>query len=276
MGVCKGNIGNLMQHWVLAEVIHRLAEPDLLPAKQVHLLLVTTHSMAPWSVPRAQADYAFNAARRREPARRNSHYESAWHGLSVRQGVPYPSSAALAVKIWPSERRRLSLLLCENDRSVADEIEGWLALPEIAENVPHRVLHRGDWRARFSQPLAMSSPLPDAIFIEMDPMRFESHPPAHAEGATLYAADLRTIVTNLENLRGVPTVLQNSSFSANNNNPHDIVAAVVDGILAPADFVLQARVEADGNMISLVYSTDLHLWDRAEDLNAIFHAWLRA
>src|SRR5690242_7040192 len=76
MGLCKGNRGNLMQHWVLCEVLHRLGQQDF-----KHLSLSCTHSMAPCSMPERQADEdghrcrrTFNEARMRAPADRTSEF----------------------------------------------------------------------------------------------------------------------------------------------------------------------------------------------------------
>jgi hypothetical protein len=280
MGVCRGNKGNLMQHWVLCETLARLQM--LLPVEHSHLLLVTTHSMAPWSVPRKlanpQADYSrpvFDAVRQRAVPQRNSVYETAWHNLSVRHGIPYPSSAAFAVNVWPGDRR-LSLLLCEANPSVADEIDGWLSLPETIGRLQHRTLHRGNWQLRFAQPLAPQNALPDAIYVEMDPMRFEGHPPAQAarnDTAALYIEELNLVAAALIPLQ-MPVVIQISSFSANNNNPHDNTVAAINGVLIPAGFSLQARVEADGNMISLIYVRGLGLWDSPNVLHRQFVHWV--
>jgi hypothetical protein len=49
MGLCRGNVGNLMQHWTLAETLAELRNQF---DEESHLLFVTSHSMAPWSVPR--------------------------------------------------------------------------------------------------------------------------------------------------------------------------------------------------------------------------------
>ena len=46
MGLCKGNLGNLMQHWVLCETLGRLGEQEF---ESLHM--ICTHSMAPWSLP---------------------------------------------------------------------------------------------------------------------------------------------------------------------------------------------------------------------------------
>src|SRR5207302_2024849 len=42
MGLCKANRGNLMQHWVLCEVLRRVGQQEF-----KHLLFTCTHSMAP-------------------------------------------------------------------------------------------------------------------------------------------------------------------------------------------------------------------------------------
>src|SRR5690242_911737 len=145
MGLCKGNRGNLMQHWVLCELLQRLGQQGF-----THLSLSCTHSMAPWSIPERRGDEdghrcrrTFNEARTRAVADRNSVFESAWFALALNGGLPYPSSAVLARNVW---RTGLSLALCEASVPVADEIDGWLGTREQREQVAHSVLLRGDWR----------------------------------------------------------------------------------------------------------------------------------
>src|SRR4051812_6782619 len=110
MGLCKGNRGNLMQHWVLCEVLRRLGQQSL-----QHLSLTCTHSMAPWSVPERREEEddhrcrrVFTEARARGAADRGSVFEEAWFAVSP-GGLPYPSSAVLAQHVW---RPKLSLTLC--------------------------------------------------------------------------------------------------------------------------------------------------------------------
>lgn len=102
MGLCKGYRGNLLQHWVLCELLHRLGQQDF---KQ--LLFASTHGMAPWSVPERREDearnhcrQAFHTARRRIENERLSVYEAAWFSLSVADGLPYPSSGMFAQYVW--------------------------------------------------------------------------------------------------------------------------------------------------------------------------------
>jgi hypothetical protein len=281
MGLCRGNLGNLMQHWVLSEILAALGEQ---PGGRNRLLLFgTTHSMAPWSVPRQRnpgQDYSrprFDRARTRLGRAGASAYEQAWAALSCRGGLPYPSSAVFALHLWEG---LLSFVLCEDSKTVANEIAGWLALPEVRNRLASDAateLHRGDWRGRFAVPFG-DPPGVKVVYVEMDPMRFEHHGRQQGGGdnaATLYAEDLPTITAAFAATH-VPVALQVSSFSANNINPHQVVEASLSAGLGQAGFQLQGRVEADGNMISLVYSRGLALWQAPELLDRRFAEWAQS
>ena len=92
-------------------------------------------------------------------------------------------------------------------------------------------------------------------------MRFEHHPRQQGGGNrddALYGEDLPTITAAFADTR-IPVVLQISSYSANNTNPHQVVETVISAELGQAGFGLRGKVVADGNMISLVYSRGVAL-----------------
>jgi hypothetical protein len=237
--------------------------------------------MAPWSVPRKldkeTQDYSrhiFDRVRSRPIGGRTSAYEQAWHSLSPNSGLPYPSSALLATKVW---RGDLSLLLCEKDQSVQNEISGWIHLPDVISRLSRRKLFRGDWRAKFHQdPFRVRKE--EVLMIELDPMRFEHNEPAQCkrdDRAVFYIEDLDVVVNALTRSSD-RTVIQFSSFSANNNNPHEIIEPIISDAFEIVGLELQAKVIADGNMISLVYSHNVALWEHAMLLGNQFLNWLRA
>src|SRR5438105_2565707 len=94
VGLCAGNLGNLMQHWVLCETLNRL---NSLAFQSLHM--VCTHSMAPWSVPR-RPNADFDEVRMRLTANCTDVYEKVWIDLSANNGLPYPSSALFATRAW--------------------------------------------------------------------------------------------------------------------------------------------------------------------------------
>jgi hypothetical protein len=267
-----------MQHCVLSEGLSELGKQL---GRDIHLLFATSHSMAPWSVPRSLAsageDYSrsrFDRARTRLDRPNATSYEIAWEELSCENGLPYPSSANLAVKLWEGP---LSLSLSEVDISVAGEIDGWLALPEVRARLasnPGNELRVGDWRDTFAAKFGNPSGV-RAIYAEMDPMRFEHHAMemcSRDNRAVVYVEDLETIAIAF-NETNIPVVLQMSSFSANNNNPHRIVEPVISTVLGRAAFCLRGRVEADGNMICLVYARNLDLWEDPQELQRRYSQW---
>lgn len=273
MGICKANLGNLMQHWTLCEVLKRLSAEPL-----KHLHFITTHSMAPWSVPahldrRSKNDPRthFDAARQRLPLANPCVYEAIWHELAPNKGLPYPSSALFATRAW---QKGLSLILCEFDTRTADEIEGWLRTPEIQTRCPQATLHEGDWRTLLGQPLVLAQGT-DVVLIECDPYRFERNGPdrcSRRNRGVVFPEDL-TLLAQAANGLQVPIVVQISSYLANNDNGHQYTVSCITDALQPAGFVLQGQVEADGNMISLVYARSIALWNAPALLGQQFSVW---
>ena len=228
--------------------------------------------MAPWSLP-CQLKGKFNGVRLDLERAGASEYERLWQRLSSRHGLPYPSSAVFAVETWQGP---ISLLLCESDPIAAAEICAWLALPEIQRHLDSATLHQGNWRDRFSEGIANQKA--DLIYVEMDPTRFEHHHNVqYHDPAALYPVDLDTVTQafNASKKQGRPIVIQISSYTANNGNPHHIVEEMISARLQEDNFQLLARVKANGNMISRVYGRNVQLWEGAAGmLQDDFTAWL--
>ena len=166
------------------------------------------------------------------------------------------------------------MLLCEANDSVAAEIEAWFGLPETTERLQRHQLHDDDWRTGITND-AITSFESDVIVAEFDPMRFEHHgidECSRDDRAVMYPEDLDVVIDAFDGIEK-PIVLQISSYSANNNNPHRIVEPAITNRLSGAGFTLHGRVEADGNMISLVYVRDVSLWPTAQTLGDRFAAW---
>ncbi len=271
MGMCKGNRGNLMQHWTLCECLIGLQ------ARYESLHFVTTHSMSPWAIP-VKNDNPGNcrsiflrAGTRLGNLNNPSSYELAWRNLSVRAGLPYPSSAAFAVELW---KGGISVALCEADSRTADEIEGWLADPQVENKLQHNVPLRGDWRASLISPLFLKSGAV-CIYLEMDPMRYDTRPYADRKStdpATLYPDDIEMLIQHIANVV-TPIVLQISSFSTQNNIiPLDSQRQSLEGILIPAGFSLHSEVRVMQQMASFVFIRNCQL--SIPSLGALFNDWL--
>ncbi len=274
MGLCKGNRGNLMQHWVLCDVLERLAQ-----VSPKHLLFVCSHSMAPWSVPvhRDKKDACrnvFDEARRRLAESRASLYEKAWDDLDVAGGLPYPSSAVFAQKVWSGP---LSLMLCEKEAHVFAEIEGWCSTLEMRNRCKTIRVHKEDWREAFEAGLPTNDC--DLIFIEMDPMRFECNGPERCarqgKEDTLFPEDLY-LVGDAIRATDKPVVLQISSYSSQNDNAVSKVEKTIIDHLRDDKFVLDGRATVgDGQMISLVLCRGIQLYPHPYELGSAFDKWLR-
>lgn len=263
-----------MQHWVLCDLLGRLAQGR----SAGRLLLACSHSMAPWSVPERRMEERtnkcrniFSTVRRRLAESRPSRYEEAWYELSVGGGLPYPSSAAFTEHVWNGP---LSLFLCEAAKHIADEIDGWLGTSEIRTRCETSALHRGDWRQAFRTGLPVDGA--EVILIEMDPMRFEHHGPdqcSRNDGAVLFPEDLDLVERAVQDC-DTPVVIQISSFSANNGNPHAVVERTIVDRLQSCGFRLDGRATVGGQMISLVLTRGIHLYEQPNHLELSFCEWL--
>jgi hypothetical protein len=91
----RGNVGHLLQHWVLCEILNAAK------GHTIQLAFVDAHSMAPLATARPRTDASsalFDRAEDRLPGDR-SVYEIAWDALTA--GRPgYPNSAAFVVSVW--------------------------------------------------------------------------------------------------------------------------------------------------------------------------------
>jgi hypothetical protein len=271
MGMCKGNRGNLMQHWTLCECLFQLRNQF----KTLHL--VTTHSMAPWAFPSREEtpvgcrSIFMQAGARLGIVNAPCRYELSWKRLSVNDGFPYPSSAVFAADEWKGV---LTIAACEADPRTADEIDGWLALPQQQRRFQHSVLLRGDWRSSLSNPLFLGTPA-ECVFIELDPMRYDTRAAADrrsTDAASLYPDDVDLLVHSLARV-DVPIVLQISSFSNQRNfMPLDSQRQSLVAILQAGGFGLCAEVRVVQQMASFVFVRGCQLQGAA--LGASFNDWL--
>src|SRR5262245_20913290 len=112
----RGNIGNLLQHWVLCELVERGN------AYWASLRFVDTYSMAPLATERPKPHWSSELFdHTRERTNRDSIYERAWSDLSS-DAAGYPNSAAFVAALWNGS---YSMVLCECDRTTVDELRRW-------------------------------------------------------------------------------------------------------------------------------------------------------
>ena len=163
MSSFKDNDGNLMQHWVLCELL------AVARKYTTRLTFIDAHSMAPTAIQRTEK----NANRRRNfdsvlenlPGQGSS-YEQAWQSLSPERGT-YPNSANFVTHIW-SPPSVCSLLLCERDEQTVSLLRSWAVKHSDIEIE----IASGDWRTRFDRALPKQEGL---VFISFDPYMFNRH-----------------------------------------------------------------------------------------------------
>ncbi|TFG65954.1 MAG: hypothetical protein E4H27_10355 [Anaerolineales bacterium] len=268
MGVCKGNVGNIMQHWVLTEVLNRV---HLQGKRWLHL--VCTNSMAPASWPEqpgGQTRPRFEKVRLSLSPFSVTTYQRAWCAISPAGALLYPSSAAFAAFLWPG---KLRLTLCETNPGAIGELTMWVNALQVQRRAPGSMVHPRDWRTLFNSGIPNLGE--DVTLIEVDPYRFEHNGAVAFDPAALFPSDLATLTAPFAAQNRL-VIFQISSYSANNKNPHTITQSAICDALNAAGFTLTGDVRANGDMISLVFTNGSVLWPNAVDANTEFHAWLNS
>ena len=258
MGTYKGNVGNLMQHWTLCELL------ETAKANAVGLSFIDSHAMAPWATECTKPDHRFASVKNDLPGK-GSTYEQAWHSLSQQnQKTGYPNSSAFVREVW---KHNYSLILCERDFQTADEIEKWLPEARQSPGCNQAKLFRYDWRERFlsrlPNPSAVALPTDSLTMVSFDPTMYSSiYSPVSRRTKYLYRVDLGLTLYALSDVTG-PVVLQMSTYSANGGNPQKKVIESVNSVLTPGQFQQAAVIRVNGSMMSLVYTREV---DWAGDL----------
>lgn len=247
----KGNVGHLMQHWTLCEI---------LTAAQRHascLSYVDAHAMAPMARCRKAMCQTFD--RVRDGDRRASTYELAWRRLVSARGNGYPNSAAFVREVWKGQ---VSMLLCEIDTPTVAALETW------GGGLDAVTVSEGDWRERFEKGL------PDAplTLLSFDPYMYNRNRRVKNPG-NLYPSDLELLVRSVDTLRG-GIHLQLSTYSANDGNPQDAVMSSIDEILAQGRLRRVGLVRVNRQMMSLIYARQVDWAAELADLGNRFTQWL--
>ena len=276
MGTYKGNVGHLMQHWTLCE---------LLTAAKGHcsrLNFIDAYAMAPWATERHQNDAKFDAVRDGlELPVQKSVYEQAWYTLAAQKTVEgYPNSAAFVREVLNGV---YSMLLCEIRSDTANEINEWLnCVRQDANCRQDPELFPGDWRDRFRQGLPsladVGLPCDSLTLVSFDPnvcSRSRDRRSPKNRPWNLYPKDLELALSALDAIRG-GTIIQLSTYSTNGANPQDAVIASVDEILTTGRFQRVAVVRVHGSMMSLVYARDVEWSNELTGLPSRFEEWNRS
>lgn len=263
MPVYRGNVGNLLQHWVLCEVL------DAWSGHADRIDFIDAYSMAPLADERyPESDRAsrrrFDWVRARLFEERTP-YERAWRRLTP-DADGYPSSAAFLSEVWPGD---YSLILCEFDESTVHQLRRWRTTVEVLPRCVGLEVSEGDWRDRFRRGFSPSGGL---TLLSFDPYmiskRITSGNPANMD-----PSDFELIVSAVRGLRG-PLLMQLSTYSANGENRQPEVIAATDAGLSPAGFEQLAVVRADGHMMSMLYGRNVRRGPKLHDLPGRFDSWL--
>jgi len=257
----RGNVGNLLQHWVLCEV---------LSACQNHyerLGFIDAYSMAPFAAERPKRDASaqlFDDVAGRLPGR-HSLYERAWLKLAPNTHE-YPNSAAFVTAAW---RGRYAMVLCELDETTILQLNRWANTVRQFPGCEGVEVAMGDWRRHLRGALLPSS---DLLFLAFDPYMFDRHGAGRNPG-NMDPTDLDRLVELLGHVDG-SVIVQVSTYSANNDNAQPAVQDVIVSRLEQAGLRETALVRADGNMMSLVFARDVKAAQDIEALPARFGEWL--
>lgn len=260
----KGNVGNLMQHWTLCEVVTAIAAAE---HGTSCLNYVDAHAMAPVASSRPSRNdksrQTFDRVRdglSEGSAGEQSVYEQAWHRLA--QGrAGYPNSAAFVEDVWEG---RVSMLLCEADRITAAELDAW------ARDRNEVTVFEGDWRERFAQGL----PNAPMTLLSFDPYSYNRR--RHVEDwcrGNLYPSDLERTVDALDGVQG-GVLIQLSTYGMRNDNSPEAVSGSVEDILAKGGLRSAAEVKVNARMMSLVYVRGIDMYAELADMPKRFKQWL--
>ena len=265
MGTCKGNVGHLMQHWTLCELL------DIAGKHTSELSFIDAHAMAPRSDIPTSPDARFKSVRAGLPGK--SVYEQAWHHLAP-NGDCYPNSAAFVEQVWKGD---FSLLLCEIDPPTIMDLEPWLECVQKLPRCKRAKLFPCDWRKRFAQGLPSVSEVGLAdgalTLVSFDPNMYNRHQVNRPKKEILYQDDIELALDVMSSLKG-GILIQLSTYNANYYNQQEAVIPSLNAILAAGDFTRCAVVRVHGHMMSLVYARNVSWSAELADLPNRFTEWL--
>ncbi len=259
MPTYKGNVGHLMQHWTLCELLN-IAQRQGAPG----LNFIDAHAMAPLA--RTKEHWDDEQFNRVEAQVQRDHgpghvwaskYEWAWHHLTP--SIGYPNSAVFVEKVW---RGSFALSLCEVDPTTIEELESWQDRVGRLARCQNAKICRGDWRGSFARALRTLDEvnLPDGslTLVSFDPYLISRHPRPNQrddrQSGTVYPQDLREVRNQLSGFDG-KVIIYLPTYSAQNNPQPEVLRKVDEKLTQdPNGFRREAQVRVDGNMMSLIYT----------------------
>ena len=262
----KGNDGNLMQHWVLCELL------TIARQYKKRLTFVDAHAMAPIADQRTgKPDQCgkFDAVFERLP-KKCSPYEEAWKCLASERNT-YPNSANFVSRIW-DQTHSCSMLLCECDKPTVSFLLSWKAEQERTRANLRIEIASGNWRSRFELGLPEQEQN-GLVFLSFDPYMFNRHC-RNNKPRNMYPEDLDLVGRKTSYYKAV--LLQLSTYSANDDNPQNKVVDCVQSRLKPYGFEQIAAVKTNGAMMSLIYQRGIDFINELASLELRFREWFEA
>lgn len=276
MPTYMGNVGHLMQHWVLCKLLTIAADEDKhIPG----LNFIDAHAMAPLARVRRQQSDQFDAVRDGLPGQESA-YERAWHHLAP--GVGYPNSAVFVEKVW---QRDFALLLCETDWPTIAELGEWCDGVRRLDRCTAPELSPGDWRNRFAMPLpgpaAVDLPDGSLTLVSFDPDWYDYTAmfAVQSNGRKIYPDDLQDrVLPALQGLEG-SILVHLPTYALPRGGALDDVIAAVDPLMAQGGFIRPCggvQIPDNDKMMSLIYARNVPWANELENLPGDFDHWLRA
>jgi hypothetical protein len=263
MPTFRGNLGNLLQHWVLCELL-AAAAPQVR-----HIQFIDAYSMAPLAGERhpkpGYSSGVFDSVGDSLPGQ-SSLYERTWADLGGNR-ERYPNSASFFTRIWPHS---FSLLLCETDPRTVIELSRWAGATEADAHCTGVEVFPRDWRIR------LRAGIPDAVdlqFFSFDPNMFNRFTPVNSQSAIMYTEDITLLGRAIEH-HDQPVLVQLSTYSANNNNEQQSVRETLDAAASAIGLHRIACVVGDGHMMSMVYGRNIEWEADLYRLTPRFNEWL--
>lgn len=258
MPTYKGNIGNLLQHWVFVELV------ELLKGSHCNdLCYFDAYSMSPFAKRESNTKPNIFDEVKDQLSKKKSNFEIAWNELSNNY-VEYPSSAMFLNHIW---QKPLNLILCESDSASAKEIEDW---KNGLGNNREFEIWPADWKKRLILGLPEGN---GAYFLSFDPYMFERNFVSKQKNGNMYTSDLAIIAKAITKISKpeIPIIIQLSTYSANNSNSQTDVIDTITAELCSSGLQI-SHVSADGNNMSLVLYQNIDA-SRIQALGNIFNNW---
>ena len=232
----RGNAGNLLQHWVLCELIRACNK------HWTSIHFVDAYAMAPLATQQIEPGPSLftHAQNRKTP---DSGYETAWRHLVMGQ-IGYPNSAAFVAELWNGT---VAMSLSDNDKPTALALNSW-ADTQNARTVGADVkVWPDDWRLSFNERVANTK---GVTVLSFDPDKFTLQNPSSGRDMTL--VDIEIVGAALAQLSGECVIQLSTYSSARGLNPQEEVERAIAEGFGSAGLRLLAVARVSKEMMSMV------------------------